>query len=48
MKKTLEEILRDISKQVLETKYSLNLGQLLWAILDIEHYFLTQYDQNLF
>ncbi len=27
--KTLEEILRNISKQVLETKYKLNLGQLL-------------------
>jgi hypothetical protein len=36
--KTLEEILRNINKQVLETKYTLNLGQPLWAILDIKHY----------
>jgi hypothetical protein len=28
-KKTLEKTLRDISKQVLETKYTLNFGQLL-------------------
>jgi len=27
--KTLEKIQRDINKQVLETKYTLNLGQLL-------------------
>jgi hypothetical protein len=29
LEKTLEEILRDISTQVLETKYVTNLGQLL-------------------
>jgi phosphoribosylpyrophosphate synthetase len=28
-KKTLKEIIRNINKQVLETKYTLNLGQLL-------------------
>jgi hypothetical protein len=28
-KKTLEEIIKDINKRVLETKYTLNLGQLL-------------------
>jgi hypothetical protein len=39
--KTLEEIQRDISKQVLETKYTLNLGQLLWMIPDIKHYILN-------
>jgi hypothetical protein len=38
MEKILEEILRDISKQVLETKYTLNLGQLLRVILDIKRY----------
>ncbi len=37
-KKTLEKTLRDISKQVLETKYTLNFGQLLWVTLDIKHY----------
>jgi hypothetical protein len=31
IKKTLEEILKDINKQVLETKFTLNLGQLLRA-----------------
>ncbi len=36
--KTLKEILKDINKQVLETKYTLNLGQLLWAIPNIKHY----------
>jgi hypothetical protein len=36
--KTLEEILRNINKQVLETKHTLNLGQLLRVILDIKHY----------
>jgi hypothetical protein len=29
IEKTLEEILMDVNKQVLETKYMLNLGQLL-------------------
>ncbi len=37
-KKTLKEFLRDINKQVLETKYTLNLGQLLWAIANIKCY----------
>ncbi len=37
-KKTLKPILKDISKQVLGTKYTLNLGQLLWAILNIKRY----------
>jgi hypothetical protein len=40
-KNILEEILRDIIKQVLETKYTLNLGQLLWAIPDIKCYILN-------
>jgi hypothetical protein len=44
---TLEEIFRDINKQVLGTKYTLNLGQLLQAILDIKTTFLTRYHQNL-
>ncbi len=39
--KTLEEILMDISKQVLETKYIMNLGQLLRMILDIKSYILN-------
>ncbi len=39
--KTLKEIIRDIRKQVLETKYTLNLGQLLRAILDIKRYILN-------
>ncbi len=30
--------LRNINKQVLETKYTSNLGQLLWMILDIKRY----------
>jgi hypothetical protein len=38
---------RDINKQVLETKYTVKLGQLLWAILEIKRYVLTQYHQNL-
>jgi hypothetical protein len=33
IEKTLEEIIKDISKQVLETKYTLKLGQLLQMIL---------------
>jgi hypothetical protein len=41
LKKTLEEILRDISKQVLETKYTLNLGQLLQVIPYIKCYILN-------
>jgi hypothetical protein len=39
--KTLEEILKDLSKQVLETKYTLNLGQLLQVILNIKCYILN-------
>jgi hypothetical protein len=39
---TLEGILEDINKQVLETKYTLNLGQLLWAIHDIKCYILNK------
>jgi hypothetical protein len=38
MEKILKEFLRDTSKQVLETKYTWNLGQLLQAILDIKCY----------
>ncbi len=38
IEKTLKEIIRTINKQVLDTKYTLNLGQLLQAILDIKHY----------
>jgi len=38
IEKTLEEILMDINKQVLETKYIFNLGQLLQVILDIKRY----------
>jgi hypothetical protein len=37
-KKILEEILKDISTQVLETKYVINLGQLLKIVLDIKRY----------
>jgi hypothetical protein len=37
-KKTLEEILRDIITQVLETKYVINLGQLLRIVPDIKLY----------
>jgi hypothetical protein len=33
--------MKDISKQVLETKYTLNLGQLLWVIPNIKHYILN-------
>jgi hypothetical protein len=33
--------LKDISKQVLETKYTLNLGQLLQVIHDIKRYILN-------
>jgi hypothetical protein len=47
VEKTLEEILRDINKQILETKYTLNLGQLLRAIPNIKITFLTWYHQNL-
>ncbi len=36
--KTLEEILKDISKQVLETQYTLNLGKLLQMIPNIKCY----------
>ncbi len=34
----MEEILTDISAQVLETKYVINLGQLLKFVLDIKRY----------
>ncbi len=34
----LKEILKVINTQVLEATYTLNLGQLLEVILDIEHY----------
>jgi hypothetical protein len=34
--KTLEEILRNINTQVLETKYVINLGQLLKIMPDIK------------
>jgi hypothetical protein len=37
-KKILEKTMKDINKQVLETKYTFNLGQLLWVILDIEQH----------
>jgi hypothetical protein len=33
--------MNDISKQVLETKHTLNLGQLLPMICDIKRYILT-------
>jgi len=36
IEKTLKKYLRDISKQVLETKYTLNLWQLLWTIPNIK------------
>ncbi len=39
--KTLEKILRDVNEQVLETKYTLNLGQLLQVIPDIKCYILN-------
>jgi len=41
IKKILEQILKDISKQVLETKHTLNFGQLLRMILNIKHYILN-------
>jgi hypothetical protein len=36
LEKTLEEILKDINTQVLETKYVINLGQLLKIVLKIK------------
>jgi hypothetical protein len=36
--KILEEILKNISTQVLETKYVINLGQLLRIMPDIKNY----------
>jgi hypothetical protein len=39
--KNLEEIMKDINTQVLETKYTLNLGQSLQIIPDIKCYILT-------
>jgi len=41
IKKILEQILKDISKQVLETKHTLNFGQLLRMIPNIKHYILN-------
>jgi hypothetical protein len=38
IEKTFKNILKDINKQVLEKKYTLNLGQLLRMIPDIKHY----------
>jgi hypothetical protein len=38
IEKTLEEIMKDINKQVLETKYTLNLRQLLSIIPYINWY----------
>jgi hypothetical protein len=38
LEKTLEEILRNISTQVLETKYVINLGQLLRIVPNIKWY----------
>ncbi len=38
IKRNLKEILKEIFKQVVETKYKLNLGQLLRVILDIKCY----------
>jgi hypothetical protein len=39
--KNLEFFLKDISKQVLETKHTLNLGQLLRVIPDVKRYILN-------
>jgi hypothetical protein len=36
--KTLEEILRDMTTQVLETKYVMNLGQFLKIVSKIKRY----------
>jgi hypothetical protein len=41
IEKNLEEILKDINKQVLETNYTLNLRQLLQVIHDIKRYILN-------
>jgi len=38
LKKTLEDILKDINTPVLETKYVNNLGQFLNIMLDIKQY----------
>jgi hypothetical protein len=40
LEKTLEEILRDINTQILETKYVINLGQLLKIVLHTNIYIL--------
>jgi hypothetical protein len=40
LKKTLEEILKDINIHVLETKYVINLGQLLRIVSHIKRYIL--------
>jgi hypothetical protein len=36
---TIEEIFLDIGKQMLETKYTLNLGQLLKIVLELRDIF---------
>jgi hypothetical protein len=36
--KILGKKLKNINKQVLETKYTFNLKQLLWVIPDIKHH----------
>ncbi len=41
IEKTLEEILKDIITQDSETKYTLNLGQLLWIIPHIKRCILN-------
>jgi hypothetical protein len=38
VEKTLENILKDINIQVLETKYVINLGKLLKIVLNIKKY----------
>ncbi len=42
LEKTLEEIQIDISTQVLETKYVINLGQILKIVPNIKQYFFNQ------
>ncbi len=39
--------MKNISTQVLKTKYTLNLGHLLWVILILNATFQTNYYQNL-
>jgi hypothetical protein len=40
-KNNFEEILKDFSNQVFETKYTLNLGQLLQVIPNVKCYILS-------